>query len=103
MDTASAVVERLPVDAPVAATDRAISPAVVFERVSLAFDDHVVLRELSFEVPEGAMTVLEVVDRWRFDTQRSAIRAVLRDQGCSREVGSHVLVSFSTYMSAAPS
>src|SRR5688572_2940965 len=58
MDTASAVVERLPVDAPVAATDRAISPAVVFERVSLAFDDHVVLRELSFEVAEGAMTVL---------------------------------------------
>jgi phospholipid/cholesterol/gamma-HCH transport system ATP-binding protein len=58
MDTASAIVERHPADVPVSATDPTIAPAVVFERVSLAFDDHVVLRELSFEVPEGAMTVL---------------------------------------------
>jgi phospholipid/cholesterol/gamma-HCH transport system ATP-binding protein len=58
MSTASAVVERLPADAAVAATDRTASPAVVFDHVSLAFDDHVVLRELSFEVPAGAMTIL---------------------------------------------
>ena len=37
---------------------RAGIQAVVFDHVSLAFDDHVVLRELSFEVAEGAMTVL---------------------------------------------
>ncbi len=34
------------------------SPAVVFENVSLAFDDHVVLRDLSFTVPQGSMRIL---------------------------------------------
>ena len=34
------------------------TPAVVFERVSLAFDDRVVLREVSFTVRRGHMTVL---------------------------------------------
>jgi phospholipid/cholesterol/gamma-HCH transport system ATP-binding protein len=33
-------------------------PAVLFDRVSLAFDDHVVLRDLSFEIPPGAMRML---------------------------------------------
>ena len=33
-------------------------PAVVFEKVSLAFDDNVVLREISFSVPAGHMTIL---------------------------------------------
>jgi phospholipid/cholesterol/gamma-HCH transport system ATP-binding protein len=32
--------------------------AIVFEHVSLAFDDHVVLRDLSFTVPKGDMRVL---------------------------------------------
>ena len=32
--------------------------AVVFDRVSLAFDDHVVLDDLSFTVPTGAMRIL---------------------------------------------
>ena len=32
--------------------------AVVFERVSLAFDDRVVLRDLSFRVPQGATRIL---------------------------------------------
>ena len=32
--------------------------AVIFDRVSLAFDDRVVLRDVSFEIPEGAMRVL---------------------------------------------
>ena len=32
--------------------------AVAFDRVSLAFDDHVVLRDLSFTVPEGSMQIL---------------------------------------------
>ena len=32
--------------------------AVVFDRVSLAFDDHVVLQELSFTIPTGAMRIL---------------------------------------------
>jgi phospholipid/cholesterol/gamma-HCH transport system ATP-binding protein len=36
----------------------ASDPAVVFDRVSLAFDDHVVLNELSFEIPRGAMRIL---------------------------------------------
>jgi len=33
-------------------------PAVVFERVALAFDDHIVLRDVSFSVPRGSMRVL---------------------------------------------
>ena len=33
-------------------------PAVQFERVSLAFDDKEVLREVSFAIPAGHMTIL---------------------------------------------
>jgi phospholipid/cholesterol/gamma-HCH transport system ATP-binding protein len=33
-------------------------PAVQFEHVSLAFDDHVVLKDLSFTVPKGSMRIL---------------------------------------------
>lgn len=32
--------------------------AIVFDRVSLAFDDHEVLRDLSFTIPRGAMRIL---------------------------------------------
>jgi phospholipid/cholesterol/gamma-HCH transport system ATP-binding protein len=32
--------------------------AIVFDRVALAFDDHVVLRDLSFTVPKGEMRIL---------------------------------------------
>ena len=38
--------------------DDAQIDAVVFDRVSLAFDDNVVLRDLSFAVPTGHMTIL---------------------------------------------
>ena len=38
--------------------ETAASPAVVFDKVSFAFDEHVVLRELSFSVPKGSMSVL---------------------------------------------
>jgi phospholipid/cholesterol/gamma-HCH transport system ATP-binding protein len=34
------------------------APAVEFEHVSLAFDDDVVLRDMSFTVPNGKMTIL---------------------------------------------
>jgi phospholipid/cholesterol/gamma-HCH transport system ATP-binding protein len=33
-------------------------PAVALEHVSFAFDDHVVLRDVSFTVPKGSMTIL---------------------------------------------
>jgi len=33
-------------------------PAVVFDKVSFAFDDHVVLQDISFTVPKGSMKVL---------------------------------------------
>jgi len=47
----------LPVAEPVASeTDDA--PAVVFDNVSLAFDDHVVLDGVSFTVPKGSMRIL---------------------------------------------
>ncbi len=32
--------------------------AIVFEHVALAFDDHIVLRDLSFTVPKGSMRIL---------------------------------------------
>jgi phospholipid/cholesterol/gamma-HCH transport system ATP-binding protein len=34
------------------------TPAVALEHVSFAFDDHVVLRDVSFSVPKGSMTML---------------------------------------------
>src|SRR5688500_19089902 len=34
------------------------SPAVIFEHVSFAFDDHVVLRDISFVVPAGSMRIM---------------------------------------------
>jgi phospholipid/cholesterol/gamma-HCH transport system ATP-binding protein len=36
----------------------AVPPAVVFDRVSFAFDDHVVLRDLSFTIPAGGMRLM---------------------------------------------
>lgn len=39
-------------------TPSAESPAVVFEHVSFAFDEHVVLRDVSFTVPRGTMRIL---------------------------------------------
>jgi phospholipid/cholesterol/gamma-HCH transport system ATP-binding protein len=41
-----------------AATGSADSPAVVFEHVQFAFDDHVVLKDVSFSVPTGSMALL---------------------------------------------
>jgi phospholipid/cholesterol/gamma-HCH transport system ATP-binding protein len=58
MDIASAVVEEPRATVPAPATGAALRDAVSFERVSLAFDDDVVLRDLSFGVREGAMTIL---------------------------------------------
>jgi phospholipid/cholesterol/gamma-HCH transport system ATP-binding protein len=34
------------------------SSAVVFDRVTFAFDDHVVLRDISFSIPRGSMRIL---------------------------------------------
>jgi phospholipid/cholesterol/gamma-HCH transport system ATP-binding protein len=34
------------------------TPAVVFEHVSMAFDDREVLRDVSFEIPKGSMRIL---------------------------------------------
>jgi len=48
-------------DAPggmVMSTESAGPPAVVFDQVSFAFDDHVVLHEVSFSVPKGSMAIL---------------------------------------------
>jgi phospholipid/cholesterol/gamma-HCH transport system ATP-binding protein len=39
-------------------TQNAESPAVIFDKVSFAFDDHVVLRDVSFAVPKGSMSIL---------------------------------------------
>jgi phospholipid/cholesterol/gamma-HCH transport system ATP-binding protein len=47
---------RRPPDSPPALA--AAAPAVSFEHVSFAFDDHVVLDDVSFAVPHGSLTVL---------------------------------------------
>jgi phospholipid/cholesterol/gamma-HCH transport system ATP-binding protein len=39
-------------------TEPAASPAVQFEHVSFAFDDHAVLRDVSFTVPRGTMRIV---------------------------------------------
>jgi phospholipid/cholesterol/gamma-HCH transport system ATP-binding protein len=36
----------------------AVESAVVFDRVSFAFDEHVVLRDISFRIPRGSMRIL---------------------------------------------
>ena len=46
-----------PVGALRSAEDSA-SPAVVLDKVSFAFDEHVVLRDISFSVPKGSMSIL---------------------------------------------
>ena len=38
--------------------ENAVSAAVVFDNVSFAFDEHVVLRDISFSVPKGSMKIL---------------------------------------------
>jgi phospholipid/cholesterol/gamma-HCH transport system ATP-binding protein len=38
--------------------ENAVSSAVVFDNVSFAFDEHVVLRDVSFSVPKGSMSIL---------------------------------------------
>ena len=41
-----------------AVSESTLPPAIAFDHVSLAFDDHVVLRDLCFEVAAGSLTVL---------------------------------------------
>jgi phospholipid/cholesterol/gamma-HCH transport system ATP-binding protein len=36
----------------------AVSSAVVFDHVSFAFDEHVILRDISFNIPAGSMNIL---------------------------------------------
>ena len=38
--------------------ENAVPSAVVFDNVSFAFDEHVVLRDISFSVPKGSMKIL---------------------------------------------
>ena len=47
----------VPVGAPIL-DEHAVSAAVVFDHVSFAFDEHVVLRDTSFSVPKGGMKIL---------------------------------------------
>jgi len=42
----------------VMATDHTPTEAVVFDKVSFAFDDHVILREVSFSIAMGSMAIL---------------------------------------------
>jgi phospholipid/cholesterol/gamma-HCH transport system ATP-binding protein len=53
----STIEETAPAGVLLSENDR-IAPAVVFDNVSFAFDDHVVLRDISFAVPKGCMRIL---------------------------------------------
>ena len=46
-----------PAGLPISEND-AVSPVVVFDKVSFAFDEHVVLRDISFSIPKGSMKIL---------------------------------------------
>ena len=46
-----------PAGVPISENDT-VSPAVVFDKVSFAFDEHVVLRDISFSIPKGSMKIL---------------------------------------------
>jgi phospholipid/cholesterol/gamma-HCH transport system ATP-binding protein len=48
----------VPLAPPQAEAQDATMPVVEFDKVSLAFDDHVVLNQLSFHVPRGGMRIL---------------------------------------------
>ena len=41
-----------------ASEEQAVLPAIEFDKVSFAFDDHVILREISFSIPKGSMSIL---------------------------------------------
>lgn len=56
-DLGSAVSD-LPEPADLATASTAIPPAIRFDRVSFAFDEQVVLRDVSFAVPVGSMKIL---------------------------------------------
>jgi phospholipid/cholesterol/gamma-HCH transport system ATP-binding protein len=43
---------------PLTSKEDAAPPSVVFDKVSFAFDEHVVLRDVSFSVPKGGMKIL---------------------------------------------
>jgi phospholipid/cholesterol/gamma-HCH transport system ATP-binding protein len=47
-----------PLAPPIGVATDAASPAVVFEEVSFAFDDHVVLRDVSFTIPTAGTRIL---------------------------------------------
>lgn len=51
------LLEQTPVDM-VASPEQATAAAVVFDQVSFAFDDNVVLRDVSFTVPKGSMRII---------------------------------------------
>src|SRR5688572_3958407 len=56
--TGSAIADLTKAAAGVLSPKNAAAPAVVFDRVSFAFDEHVVLRDVSFTVPRSSMKIL---------------------------------------------
>ena len=58
-----------------------VTPAVVFEQVSFAFDDHVVLQDTSFIVPPGSMRILLGASGAGKSTVLKLILGLLRPDG----------------------
>jgi phospholipid/cholesterol/gamma-HCH transport system ATP-binding protein len=56
--TGAAIADLTETAAGVLSPEAPVAPAVVFDRVSFAFDEHVVLRDISFTVPRGSMKIL---------------------------------------------
>jgi phospholipid/cholesterol/gamma-HCH transport system ATP-binding protein len=67
------------------------APAVEFDRVSFAFDEHVVLRDVSFHVPRGSMKILLGASGAGKSVVLRLILGLLRpDSGTIRVDGQHI-------------
>lgn len=71
------------------ATPGPAAPAVVFDRVSLAFDEQVVLRDISFTVPSESMTILLGASGTGKSTVLKLILGLLRPDSGSLLVHGH--------------
>ncbi len=84
-----------------AAAERQSSPlseiAVAFDRVLLAFDDHVVLEDLSFEIPRGSMRILLGPSGSGKSVILKLILGLLRPDGGTITVNGHRVDTMSEY------
>lgn len=72
-----------PASSAAALADTPATPAVEFRNVSLAFDDQVVLRDVTFDIPRGAMRILLGVSGSGKSVMLKLVLGLLRPDGGS--------------------